>query len=82
MSLQRKWYITFMQTDSSKSVCVSVNKSIGHVVIIVVLLMIIAFGSGAFYVWKKNSDLAELSKLHKENRQLREKLEHFSTQMD
>ena len=82
MSLQRKWYITFMQTDSSRSVCLSVNKNIGHLLVLFFILIVIAFASGAFYVWKKNSDLAELSKLQKENTLLRERLTHFSTQMD
>jgi len=71
-----------MQTDSAKSVSLSINKNIGHFLIFFVVLLVVAFGAGGFYVWKKNSDLAQLSKLQKENVHLREKLEHFTTQLD
>jgi len=46
------------------------------------VFVLLAFSSGAFYVWKKHSDLAQLSKLSRENVLLREELDSFSTQMD
>ncbi|MCL1827040.1 MAG: M23 family metallopeptidase [Candidatus Cloacimonetes bacterium] len=82
MSLQRKWYITFMQTDSARSVSLSISRKIGHFIVIFVLLLVVALGTGTFYVWKKNAELTQLSKLKKENLMLREKLEYFANQLE
>ena len=82
MSVKRKWYITLMQTDSSKMVSLSISKNIGHILIVFIFLFVLFFGSGAYYIWNKNSDLKALAKLEKENYLLREKMSHFSTQMD
>jgi len=82
MSVKRKWYITLMQTDSTKMVNLSISKSIGHFLTVFILLIVIVFGTGAYYVWKKNTELAYLDKLKKENLLLREKINYVSTQMD
>ena len=82
MSIRRKWYITLMQADSSKQVNLTISNNIGNFLLIVLLLCISTLGCGAFYIWKKNSDLVQLSKLQKENAVLRERLEYFSDQMD
>ncbi|MCK9328548.1 MAG: M23 family metallopeptidase [Candidatus Cloacimonetes bacterium] len=82
MSVKRKWYITLMQTDSSKMVNLSISKNIGHFVSAFILLLIIVLGISSFYVWKKNVELAHLNRLEKENQLLREKIAFVSTQMD
>lgn len=82
MSVKRKWYITLMQTDSTKMVNLSISKSIGHFLTASILFLICVFGAGSYYVWKKNIELAQLDKLKKENVLLREKLSGMSTQMD
>ena len=82
MSIRKKWYITLMQTDSSKMVSLTISKHIGSMIFIVIFIIMSLFASGAIYVWRRQADLAQLSRLEKENTLLRESMSNFSNQMD
>ena len=82
MSIRKNWYISFMQADSARSISFCLNKTLGYYVLAFIFIILLIFSTTAFYVWKKNSELTHLSKLEKENEILRERMYHFTTQMD
>ena len=82
MSLRKKWYISFMQVDSAKSLQFSLSKLGVWLFVITVIIAVMFLATSFNYVWKKQGEMTQLSRLQKENELLRVRMTHFSTQMD
>jgi hypothetical protein len=63
-------------------VSLTISKHIGNIVFISIFLVLSIFCTGAIYVWRRQSDLAKLSRLEKENVLLRDSMINFENQMD
>lgn len=82
MSVKRKWHITFVRTDSAKSVNLSISRSLGTTALLSAIFLFSLFITGGVYIWQKNVQAVRFDQLKKENRMLRQQLNSFSGQMD
>ncbi len=82
MSVKRKWYITFVQTDSDKSVNLSISKRLGTIALFSAFFIFSMFLTGGVYIWQKNVQAIQFNNLKKENNLLKQQLYSFSNQMD
>ncbi|MCL2064269.1 MAG: M23 family metallopeptidase [Candidatus Cloacimonetes bacterium] len=82
MSIRKSWYISLMQADSSRTYSLRISKTAGYIILLIFLTSIFVFSFYARNVWRKNTELIQLSKLQRENDALRDRMSNFSTQVD
>jgi murein DD-endopeptidase MepM/ murein hydrolase activator NlpD len=63
-------------------VSLTISKRIGNAVFLAIFIILSLLGTGTVYVWRRQSDLAQLTRLEKENALLRESMTNFTNQMD
>lgn len=82
MAIKRKWFITLVQSDSAKSVNLSISKRLGTFAIASVLFVLLFILLSGVYFWNKNIQALQYDKVKQENVLLKKQIDKYSNQMD